>query len=119
MKANVQYNDFRVTTAADSSDLFFDISESELSTIINEFKVPINSDQYDLYSFRGFSVCGTNVEETSVTLFFEDKHTSKIKKYYCEGYLPLQKVLDLFKRFEFQVGNHLENIKEDEIETIE
>ncbi|MBO7226106.1 MAG: hypothetical protein J6V33_00805 [Bacteroidales bacterium] len=116
MKANVQYNDFRGTTAADRSDLFCEFPESELPTIINEFKVLIDS---NLYSFRGISVYGTNVEETSVTLFFEDKRTCKIKKYYCEGYIPLQKVFDLFKRFEFQIGIHLDDINENEIETIE
>lgn len=115
MKANVQYNDYRGTTAADKSDLFVQIPKSELITIINDFKVPIDS---DLYSFRGISVCTTDVNKSSVTLFFEENETSKIKKFYCKD-LPLQMVLDLFKRFEFQVGINLDIIDENKIEEIE
>lgn len=116
MKASVQYNDFKGTTAADRSDLFVQIPESELNTIINNFKVPIDS---ELYSFRGISVYTTDVDKSSVTLFFEEKETSKIKKFYCKDYLPLQMVLDLFKRFEFQVGINLDIIDENKIEEIE
>ena len=116
MKANVKYNDFRGTTAADRSDLFFHISESELSTIINNFKVPIES---ELYSFRGISVSVIDVNKSSVILFFEEKKTSTIKKFYCKDYFPLQNVLDLFKRFEFQIGLNLDRIDENKIEEIE
>lgn len=70
------------------------------------------------YSFVGVSVNGTKVENMMAYLFLEEKATHKIVK--CTIYsVNLQVVLDLFKRFEFQVGKGLDDINENDVEEVE
>jgi hypothetical protein len=115
MKATVQYNDYVGTTAADRCDLFVELPGQMDQNIIDSFKLPLNADEYH---FKGVSVFGTDVNGVSVYLFFTNKESGKIVKLYKAG-VSLQKVLNMFKRFEFQVGDRLDKIAEDTIEEIE
>lgn len=109
MKASVQYNDFRGTTAADESDSF----PLELNNLIEKFNLPISKD----YHFIGVSVYSTDVMNSDVDFIFEKKSDTKIVK--CSRYdVPLQEVLNLFKRLEIQIGYHLDDIDEKTIEEI-
>lgn len=115
MKANVQYNDYWGTTAADLCDLFMEVPGQMMNTIFDMFKVRLSPEDY---SFVGLSVNGTKVENMMVYLFLEEKATHKKVK--CTIYsVNLQIVLDLFKRFEFQVGKGIENMAEEEVEEVE
>ena len=115
MKATVQYNDYLGTTAADRCDLFIELPGQMDQNIIDSFQLPLNAEEYH---FKGVSVFGTDVNGVSVYLFFTCKESGKIVKLYKAG-VPLQKVLSLFKRFEFQVGDCLDEIAEDIVEEIE
>ena len=115
MKANVQYNDYRGTTAADRSD-FLETNISQLTEIIvNTFEIPIKADDY---KYIGVSVYGTQVEDVCSYFYFKNKETKEVVKYFKSS-IELQAVLDLFKRFEFQVGEHLEDINNEAIREIE
>ena len=115
MKANVQYNDFVGTAAADRSD-YLDKHMGQLTEIIvNEFEIPIMTDSY---YYIGVSVDGTDVEKVFTTFYFRNKKTQGVVKY-CKPSVKMQSVLGLFKRFAFQVGEHLENIDETKVEEIE
>lgn len=114
MKASVQYNDFLGTTAADRSDLFVEDSGKMIQTICEWFK--IDFDGYD-YQFVGISVNAIKVDDAYVTLYFKNNTTKQIVK--VERYsVHLQLVLNLFKRFEFQVGSHLEDVDDGNIEEV-
>ena len=53
-----------------------------------------------------------------VQFYFRNTQSQQVVKYYMYD-ANLQDVLDLFKRFEFQVGEHLEDIDETMVEEIE
>ena len=114
MKANVQYNDYVGTTAADRSDLFIEM-HSEMSQIIfDRFKISLDGKDYQ---FVGVSANAIKVDDAYVTLYFRNntsKEVVKVSRYS----VPLQQVLDLFKRFEFQVGSHLEDIDDGIVEEV-
>ena len=115
MEAEVQYNDYRGTTAADRCDMFVDHPDKMDGIIIDKFALPIESNDYQ---FIGVSVYTTNVEKASVDFFFRhqtNKEVVKIHKYE----ILLQDILGLFKRFEFQIGYHLKDIDEDMVKEIE
>ena len=115
MKASVQYGDYRGTAAADLCDLFLEVPGQMMNTIFEMFKVNLNPDNY---IFVGVSVNGTKSDNMMVYLFLEEKATHIIVK--CTIYsVNIQIVLDLFKRFEFQVGKGLDDINEDDIEEVE
>lgn len=115
MKANVQYNDYLGTTAADLSDLFLEVPGHMMNTIFEMFKVSLTPDNY---SFVGVSVDGIKMDNMMVYLFLEEKSTHRKVK--CTIYsVNIQVVLDLFKRFEFQVGKGLEGINEEDVEEVE
>lgn len=114
MKAKVQYDDYVGTVAADKCDLFVENSQDMVKEIFQKFH--INDDCRD-YTFVGISVCGTNCKGMLVTLLFKQDTTHEIVKYKRES-IPIQDVLDLFKRFEFQVGEGLEGIDDCEINGI-
>ena len=106
MKADVQYNDYVGTTAADRSDLFIEMHGDMTSIIMNKFGIKLNPDDY---RFVGVSVNGTKANEMLVYVFFKELVSKKVVK--CTSYsVNIQTVLDLFKRFEFQVGERLEDI---------
>ena len=106
MKANVQYNDYYGTTAADRSD-YLETNVARVSKIIiTKFGIPLEADSYD---FVGISVFGTEVNNVCASFFFKNKETKEVVKYFKSS-VELQSILDLFKRFEFQIGNHLEDI---------
>lgn len=115
MKANVQYNDFRGTTAADRSDVFIELAGQMSEIIINRFEIPLD---VNTHRFVGVSVYGTQIDKVSVRFFFRCTQTQMVVEF-CKYKVNLQDVLDLFKRFEFQVGEHLENIDETTIQRIE
>ena len=106
MKADVQYNDYVGTTAADRSDLFIDMPGDMTSIIMNKFGIKLNPADY---RFIGVSVNGTKANDMLVYVFFKERNSSKVIKCTCYS-ASIQTVLDLFKRFEFQVGEHLEDI---------
>lgn len=113
MKATVQYDDYRGTTAADRCDLFCDRPDLMTQTIFSWFNVSLNADNY---LFVGVSVYTTTVDDAYTTLFFEDRENQKVIKVVRS--VPMQTVLNLFKRFVFQVGNNLEVIDDRSIEEV-
>ena len=114
MKAEVQYNDYCGTTAADRSDLFIDYPGEMTEIIVKRFGIPIES---EYYKYIGVSVYGIKTEDACASFFFKNKETQKIVKYFKTS-ITMQSVLDLFKRFEFQVGEDLEIIDENAVEEI-
>ena len=115
MKANVQYNDYRGTTAADRSD-YLEMNVVRMTGIIIErFQIPIEEGKYD---FVGLSVYGTEVKDVCASFYFKDKDTKEVVKYF-KPTIELQAILDLFKRFEFQIGYHLDEIDMESIQGIE
>ena len=58
------------------------------------------------------------MEDISASFYFRDKETKEVEKYFKSS-VQLQAVLDLFKRFEFQVGDHLEDIDKESVKEIE
>lgn len=114
MKASVQYDDYLGTTAADRSDLFVEDSGKMIQTVCEWFKIDL--DGYD-YQFVGISVNAIKVDDAYVILYFKNNTTNQIVKVIRYS-VHLQLVLDLFKRFEFQVGSHLEDIDDNNIEEV-
>lgn len=115
MKANVQYNDYCGTTAADRCDMFVDYPSKMNGVIIDKFALPLDAIDYQ---FVGISVYTTSVEKASVDFFFRHQETKEVVKIHKYEVL-LQDILSLFKRFEFQIGYHLEDIDEDQVKEIE
>ena len=58
------------------------------------------------------------MENVCATFLFRNKETKELVKYFKSS-VAMQSILNLFKRFEFQIGNHLENIEKDEEREIE
>lgn len=114
MKASVQYDDFLGTTAADLSDLFVEIPGKMCQIIFDWFKIDLDGNDYQLV---GIFVNAIKVEDAYVTLYFRNNTTKQIVKVVRYS-VPLQQVLDLFKHFEFQVGSHLEDIDDGNIEEV-
>lgn len=111
MKATVQYDDYKGTTAADRCDLFCELPGQMTQNIFDWFKIDLDAEKY---LFVGVSVNTTKVEEAYTTLYFrkcESNETVKVVRYS----VPLQTVLNLFKRFEFQVGTKIENIDDNKV----
>ena len=115
MKASVQYNDYRGTVAADRSDYLESHSGQVTEIIVNSFEIPVEADDYE---YVGVSVYGTEVEDVCATFFFRNKETKEVVKYFKSS-VAMQSILNLFKRFEFQIGDHLEDIDRDEVREIE
>ena len=113
MKATVQYDDYKGTTAADRCDLFFDRPDLMTQTIFDWFNVSLDADNY---LFVGVSVYTTRVDDSYTTLYFEDRENQKVVK--VVRAVPMQTVLNLFKRFAFQVGKHLDVIDDRSIEEV-
>ena len=66
MNANVQYNDYCGTIAADRSD-YLETHISQLTEIVvNTFKIPVEVNDY---KYVGVSVYGTEVEDVCATFF--------------------------------------------------
>lgn len=115
MKANVQYNDYRGTTAADRSD-YLETNLVKISEIIiSSFNIPLSAEEFQ---FIGISVYGTQISNVSVSFYFRNKDNKEVVRY-LKPSMELQAVLDLFKRFEFQVGSHLEEIDRENVIDIE
>ncbi len=114
MKANVQYNDYRGTTAADASELVGNIGLTP-DFIAKHFEIDINPDKF---WFRGISVFiyNAHINKVDVEFLFENRSNGLIVK--SEHQMNLLSILELFQRFEFQIGTHLEDIKEMPIERI-
>ena len=83
--------------------------------MVENFKLPINAAEYQ---FVGISVYGTQVDDVCASFFFKDKETQEVVKCF-KASVALQSIFDLFKRFSFQVGSHLENIDENHVREIE
>lgn len=115
MKASAQYNDYRGTTAADRSDMFLELEGQTTAIIIKRFGIPLDA---TTYRFIGVAVSGIRVEKVLVQFYFRNTQSQQVVKYYKYD-VNLQDVLDLFKRFEFQIGEHLEDLDETKIEDIE
>lgn len=115
MKAKVQYNDYLGTTAADRCDMFVENPGKMNGIIIEKFTLPLDASDYQ---FVGISVYTIKVETASVDFFYKHKHSGQVVKIHKYGVF-LQDILSLFKRFEFQIGYHLEDIDEDQIKEIE
>lgn len=115
MKANVQYNDYCGTTAADRNDYLEANIVKITEIIIDRFGISLDADNYQ---YVGVSVYGTQVEDVCASFYFRDKETKEVVKCFISS-IQLQAVLDLFKRFEFQVGDHLEDIDKDSVRAIE
>lgn len=113
MKATVQYDDYKGTTAADRCDLFCERPGLMTQTIFNWFNISLDANNY---LFVGVSVYTTTVDDAYTTLFFEDRANQKVVKVVRS--VPLQTVLSLFKRFAFQVGKQLEVIDDSNIEEV-
>ena len=58
------------------------------------------------------------MEDVCTTFLFRNKETKELVKYFKSSVAMLS-ILNLFKRYEFQIGNHLEDIKKDEVREIE
>ena len=70
------------------------------------------------YKYVGVAVYGTEVEDVCATFLFRNKETKEVVKYFKSS-VAMQSVLNLFKRFEFQIGDHLEDIDRDEVREID
>ena len=114
MKASVQYTDYKGTTAADRCDLFVERPSEMTQIIVQRFSVPLDP---VTYKFVGVSVTGTQVNEVCAYFFFKNRQTHNTVKYFLSS-VSMQSILDLFKRFEFQVGEGLEDIDADKVEEI-
>lgn len=106
MKATVQYDDYKGTTAADRCDLFCECPKQMTHTVFDWFNINLDADNYQ---FVGVTVNTTKVDDAYTTLYFRNRNTNEIVKV-VRCAVPLQTVLNLFKRFEFQVGSQLEEI---------
>lgn len=115
MEASVQYNDYRGTTAADRSDFLVENPGQMSEYIINKFGLPLIAERFQ---FVGISVYGTQVDNMSASFIFRNRETKEMVKCYKFA-VEMQMILKMFKRFEFQVGNHLEDIDEDSLIEIE
>lgn len=114
MKANVQYNDYQGTTAADRSD-FLETHIAQLTEIIvKAFEITVQAEEYE---YVGISVYGIEVEDVCATFYFRNKETKEVVKYFKSS-VPMQSILNLFKRFEFQIGYHLEDIDRETVREI-
>lgn len=114
MKASVQYTDYTGTTAADRCDLFVERPGEMTQIIVQRFSVPLDAENY---KFIGVSANGTSADSMGVYFFFKNRQNGDVVKYYKDS-VPVQSILDLFKRFEFQIGEDLENIDENKVEEI-
>ena len=115
MKAKVQYDDYIGTTSADRSDFWEQNPERMIGFIVDSFKLPINAEDYQ---FVGISVNGNQVEDVYASFFFKNKETQEVVECFKSS-VKLQSVFDLFKRFSFQMGSHLEDIDETKVREIE
>ena len=115
MKAKVQYDDYIGTTSADRNDFWEQSPERIMSYMVDNFKLPINAADYQ---FVGISVYGTLVDDVCASFFFKNTETQEVVKCF-KASVALQSILDLFKRFSFQVGSHLDIIDETEVREIE
>ena len=115
MNARVQYNDYRGTVAADRSDYLEGHGSQVTEIIVNTFEIPVEADEYE---YVGVSVYGTEVDDVCATFFFRNKETKEVVKYFKSS-VAMQSVLNLFKRFEFQIGDHLEDIDKDDLREID
>ena len=111
MKAKVQYGDYCGTTSADRNDVFVDFYNQITEFVIDKFNIPLSAENYH---FVGVSVSGVEVNNVCVYFFFKNSLTHEYVKYFVSS-VDLQSILFLFKRFEFQVGSHLEEIDENSI----
>jgi hypothetical protein len=114
MEATVQYNDYLGTTAADRSDVFVELPGQMSQIIFDWFNIPLDGKDYN---FVGISVYSTNVDDAHATFYFKKRDTQQVVKV-IRSSVKLQTVLDMFKRFEFQVGYHLEDIDEYQVEEV-
>jgi len=115
MKASVQYNDYQGTTAADRSDYLENHIGQLTEIIVKAFEIPVDASKYE---YVGVSVYGTEVEDVCATFYFRNKETKEAIKYFKSSVL-MQSILNLFKRFEFQIGYHLEDINGNSVREIE
>ena len=83
--------------------------------VVNSFGIPVEADDYE---YVGVAVYGTEVEDVCATFLFRNKETKELVKYFKSS-VAMQSILNLFKRFEFQIGDHLEDIEKDEVREIE
>ena len=115
MKAIVQYNDYVGTTAADRSDFWCDHPGEMTGIIVKEFEIPLETEGFQ---FMGVSVYGTDVENVCASFFFKNKETQEVVKCF-KASVKLQSILNLFQRFELQIGDHLEDIDVDMVVSID
>lgn len=114
MKAYVHYNDFTGTIAADRSDLFCERPETINPYFAENFALPVDSDDYH---YLGIRVTGTKADQMLVEFFFKKTDGSIVE--FLKNNIPFQKVLELFKMFEFVLGNGLENVNQENVRQIE
>ena len=107
MKASVQYTDFTGTTAADRSDMFIEMAGEMTRIIIQKFNIPLETEDF---KYIGVSAFGTKADSMGVYFFFKNRQNGDVVKYYKDS-VPVQAIFGLFKRFEFQVGERLEDIE--------
>lgn len=74
MKARVQYNDYRGTSAGDRSDYLESHGGQVTEIIVNTFQIPVEADDYE---YVGVSVYGTEVEDVCATFFLGIKRRRK------------------------------------------
>ena len=103
MEANVQYNDYRGTTAADACELAGSLGLTS-EFIVKHFNINIDPDEF---LFRGISVFIFNAQIDNGIV---------VK---CERLIALQSILALYQRFEFQIGTHLKDINGKTIECLD
>ena len=115
MKASVQYNDYIGTAAADRNDYLENHIIHLTAIIIKTFEIPIEAEEYD---YIGVSVSGIEVDDVCASFYFRNKDTNEVVKFFKPS-LTMQSILNLFKRFEFQVGKHLEDVDRNAVREIE
>ena len=114
MKAKVQYDDYCGTVAADRSDFLVNYPGKMTEAIVEVFKIPLMAEKYE---YVGVSVSGTKVDDVGASFYFKNKETQEVVKYFMVS-VKMQSILDLFKRFEFQVGINLDDIDENKVNEI-
>ena len=80
----------------------------------NAFEIPVEDGEYE---YVGEAFYGTEVEDVGATFLFRNKETKELVTYFKLS-VAMQSILNLFKRFEFQIGDHLEDIEKDEVREI-
>lgn len=109
MKATVQYNDLKGTSAADISDFH---KCSLQNYLINSYE-QYDGDRYECYGCSIF-ISGQYIQpQANIAFVCKDKIENKYVKFCPLKDITLDEIFSLFKRFEVVIGDHIDKIEVD------